>query len=39
MQKAVAEIAEKKRNQLPLTPDVKFVQAEQPAAPSGEEMR
>ena len=37
MQKAAAEIAEKKRTQLPLTPDVKFVQAEQPA--SGEETR
>ena len=36
---ATAEIAEKKRNRLPLTPDIKVVQAEQSAAASGEEAR
>lgn len=39
MQKAAAEIADKQRRNLPLTPDVRFMQAEQPPSASGEEMR
>lgn len=38
MQKVAAEIAEKKARGAPLTPDLRFVQAEQPPTQSGETM-
>lgn len=39
MQKAAAEIADKQRKNLPLIPDVRFRQADQPPSQTGEEMR
>lgn len=39
MQKVAAEIAEKKARGLPLNPDLRFVQTEQPPSQSGELMR
>jgi len=39
MQKVAAEIADKQRRHLPLVPDLRFIQAEQPPMQSGEEMR
>lgn len=39
MQKAAAEIADKQRRHLPLVPDLRFMQAEQPPAQLGDEMR
>jgi hypothetical protein len=38
MQKAAAEIAGKQRRGLPLVPDLRFMQAEQPPMQSGEQM-
>ena len=39
MRKVAAEIADKKARGEPLTPDLRFVQTEQPPSPSGELMR
>lgn len=39
LQKVAAEIADKRARGLPLTPDLRFVQSEQPPSPSGETAR